>query len=369
MKKQKITLLALLVALFTTSVDATDYFVKTDGNDTNDGLSWETAKLTIASVADITSTVTISGDNVYVAGGTYTIAAVIKPKSGVNVYGGYNSTTGVRDLINNETSINGNGNRIIQVSSSSPAFTAATLWDGFTITGGNKTSEGGGVSVSHSTANFFTLSNCKITGNTGSKGGGINAAGCKISNCIIENNIGTISGGGLYAYDGSGTIIENCIIRNNKVTAAGDANAGGGGVIVGGTTVMNNCLIYNNESLTVAGGLDVQKQGKVYNSTVVNNKAPNSGGVRVGYNASAGGTITFQNNIIWNNSTASLVIAPTASFQNMITNAFDAGGPSGMLVLNASNTDVAGPNFISPTGIIGSIFSMLAKLLLSKQQI
>ncbi|MDO9255654.1 MAG: choice-of-anchor Q domain-containing protein [Bacteroidales bacterium] len=343
MKKLKFTLITLLIALFSASVNATGYFVKTDGNDANDGLSWATAKLTIAAG----NTAAVSGDTVFVAGGTYLLTAVIKPKPGVNVYGGYDATTGLRDLSNQETIMNGQGNRILQISSSSPV-NEATLWDGFTITGGNKTSEGGGVSLASA---FFTLSNCKITGNTGSYGGGVNAAGCKIINCIIENNT-AIKGGGVYAYDGSGTIIENCIIRNNITTSA-DALLGGGGIIVGGTTVMQNCLVYNNESLTVAGGCDVQKAGSVINCTFVNNKSPNSGGVRIGYNATVGGSITFQNNIVWNNSSASEFIAPSGSFQNIITSAFESGAPDGSINLSAANLDVTGPNFVSPSSAVG----------------
>ena len=71
---------------------ATNRYVATNGDDANDGLSWATAKLTITAAISASS----AGDNVMIAAGTYPEAISIK--DGVNVLGGYNAATGVRDI-------------------------------------------------------------------------------------------------------------------------------------------------------------------------------------------------------------------------------------------------------------------------------
>ena len=49
----------------------TDYYVKTDGNDSLDGLSWDNAWLTVNKAA----TTATSADTIYYADGTYDIGA------------------------------------------------------------------------------------------------------------------------------------------------------------------------------------------------------------------------------------------------------------------------------------------------------
>jgi len=94
----------------------------------------------------------ISGDQVWVVGGTYPLSATLTMKNGVNVYGGF---------YGNETSINArqkgtnpwdftyptilHGQNARQVLNQPAIFATETTWDGVTITGGEISSTGAGV--------------------------------------------------------------------------------------------------------------------------------------------------------------------------------------------------------------------------------
>lgn len=60
-------------------------YVALDGNNTNDGLTWNSA------VANLVTAYTkaTAGDQIWIAGGTYYITETINMKDDVNVYGGF----------------------------------------------------------------------------------------------------------------------------------------------------------------------------------------------------------------------------------------------------------------------------------------
>ncbi|MDI6827511.1 MAG: hypothetical protein QME62_03395 [Armatimonadota bacterium] len=74
-------------------------YVKPDGNDANDGLSWNTAKKTIGAGLDTA----LSGDEVWVAKGTYVERITLKV--GVGLYGGFEGTETSRDQRNWRTNV------------------------------------------------------------------------------------------------------------------------------------------------------------------------------------------------------------------------------------------------------------------------
>ncbi|MCE5324310.1 DUF4962 domain-containing protein [bacterium] len=82
--------------------------VKTDGNDNYDGSTWALAKATIQAAVTAAS----SGDQIWVAAGTYDNEEDIDLKSGIGLYGGFdeNDTSfSDRDWETNETIIDGSG--------------------------------------------------------------------------------------------------------------------------------------------------------------------------------------------------------------------------------------------------------------------
>lgn len=72
-RTRKCLLLFLFLTAFVGQANATDYFVRTSGNDDNDGISASTAFATINQAAMEAT----SGDTVYVGGGTYTDAVYV----------------------------------------------------------------------------------------------------------------------------------------------------------------------------------------------------------------------------------------------------------------------------------------------------
>ena len=82
------------------------YYVKKDGNDSNDGSKWTQAFLTTTKAMDEVT----SGDAVWVAKGEYKEGATITVREGVTLYGGFDGTEtklSQRDVDNNQVIIDG----------------------------------------------------------------------------------------------------------------------------------------------------------------------------------------------------------------------------------------------------------------------
>jgi hypothetical protein len=91
-----------------------------------------------------------------------------------------------------------------------------TLFDGFTITGGNANkfpSSGGGVKISYGNPR---ISNCTFSYNSAYSGGGVDIYSSSpiLTNCIVVTNFAEDTGGGIDNSDCSPTFI-NCIFDNN----------------------------------------------------------------------------------------------------------------------------------------------------------
>lgn len=131
-----------------------------------------------------------------------------------------------------------------------------------------------------------------ITNGSNSYGAGILAYNCSpaISNCIITENEGSW-GGGIYYYDnpGEASTINNCIIKENEATD-------GAGIYCGSWELeILNCLIYDNQATGNGGEIRCIGIDAIINCTIVNNEADKGGGI---YN-SVDSTIT--NCIFWAN--------------------------------------------------------------------
>ena len=104
-----------------------------------------------------------------------------------------------------------------------------------------KTGYGGGVSLrDESVKSFATISNCVISNNTATSGGGIYALGSvSITNSVVSNNTAFTGGGGGIYSEGTLTITSSDIFDN---TTSGN----GGGVYSFGTATITNCTISGN---------------------------------------------------------------------------------------------------------------------------
>ena len=293
--------------------NGTTYFVRTNGNDNNDGLSWATAFATIDHALKVAS----SGQSVWVAKGVY--KENLTMIDGVNVYGGFKSygnpgkREGERDISNLDSTYQTiiDGQFKGHVLNQDANFSNATLWEGITIQNGTNL-------IPTSTGSVSTISEKSI--NTGSSDWSKDNYGTKITKTITRTftsqyklyyngNLNYVLAYGGGAYIVKNATLKNCLIRYNhyfqsypssitvKVaptttyttttitkasadaeevrvtkdsvsnvpymtyvtpssgTAFGkDMEKGGSGIYLGSGAVLENCVVRNNE-------------GKIYNNT------------------------------------------------------------------------------------------------------
>jgi len=224
-----------------------------------------------------------SGDEIWVATGTYKPDqdegsnvtagdrnATFELINGVSLYGGFpigGGTWEERDPNQHKTILNGDLNdddeisyymisgirifEIINISENcynvvtSQATDNTTVLDGFTITGGNADSKGGGLYISNGNP---VISNCVFKENSSQTDGGgianVNNSSPLIVDCLFINNLSVNYqyGGGLFSEgtptDRSNPTVKSCIFLCNY--------AGGGGGVCASEITLINCIFKNN---------------------------------------------------------------------------------------------------------------------------
>jgi hypothetical protein len=275
-------ILLLMLGLCGRAHAATPYYVSdSGGSDTNNGLSWATAKATIQAAVDIAS----AGDTVWVGDGVYVTGSRLSPgqvlcKSRVVV-----------DKPLTVQSENGSSNTFIVGEGPIGAAAIRCAWitngavlSGFTLTNGFTTSigvgaedSGGGVWCRSSAA---IVSNCVLTENSASYGGGGAYNGALYSCTLISNSASSGIGGGA-----SSCTLNNCVLIGNSASLGGGASsctlnncvlignsASQGGGAYGGT--LNNCSLSGNFA-SFGGGA---KGCTLNNCTLSGNTAESTGG-------------------------------------------------------------------------------------------
>jgi parallel beta-helix repeat protein len=204
-----------------------------------------------------------TGDLIRVAQGTYT-GTIIVTKT-VTLEGGYSGPPGwSHDISTYKTVLNGGGSGpVIQVTSGySPTI------DGFTITGGNTSGHGGGISILYSSP---LIRHNIITNNIASGyGGGVyvigSSASPKLDSNLIISNASSNNGGGIFIDDYSSPILFNNVIARNY------AYSNGGGIYIDYLSkpiIINNTIVENNR-----GSYWANEAIFIYNSpspTILNN--------------------------------------------------------------------------------------------------
>ncbi|OGP73782.1 MAG: hypothetical protein A2V86_01400 [Deltaproteobacteria bacterium RBG_16_49_23] len=215
-------------------------YVKTGGNNDNDGLSWATAKRTVA--AGIL-TASLTGGEVWVAAGTYQEHVVLR--AFVYLYGGFAGTETSRlnrNIAANPTILDGVGIPTV-VMIERAGYLVSTV-DGFTIQNGGRYTGG------------------QIPGGNDGYGGLGGGVYCQVSTPYIENN--TIRhnslgnpfdnankpgyGGGIYTYLSAAFIRKNTITENEIINTF---SGSGGGIyfihsapVIEGNTITQNRAVY-----------------------------------------------------------------------------------------------------------------------------
>ncbi len=311
-----------------------DVYVKPDGSDSNDGLTWDTAFKTVHYAFSQVLGSDVTPVTIHLGPGTYSSTATgehfpLPMLSYVSLEG-----SGESDTILDAENLSGVilGSRDDHVEISDLTITGGIYrWGGgvhmmdvsavisrCTITG-NTAEFGGGVG-GHTMS--LTMLECTVTNNTADYGGGLEAESTEKINlidCVFSGNTADRIGGGLrLAYHNS--LISNCIITDNYARYNGGGVHSGGMVLEG---VFENCVFENNTTDGDGGGIFSRyEEGEIRGCTFTGNTAQRFGGAFYGeettvvLGGSAANTNTFDNNFAGSGTDLSL-----ATIQNPPLNA------------------------------------------------
>ncbi|WEK18236.1 MAG: Ig-like domain-containing protein [Candidatus Pedobacter colombiensis] len=256
----------------------------------NNGSTWENAYLDLQNALKVS----LPGDQIWVAKGTYSSGTLVTSyftlKEGVKIYGGFaatESTLAERDSLkirtDNETILTGN-NISRHVVYNYAALTAATVLDGFSISGGRSVPTGTSTGEAYIGAGIYNRVGAAIFNHLWIKnnysntyGGGMYNGGIGVlSNIIFENN-GTVNTSGSYRYGGGLYNVGAATIRQLKFI--NNTAAYGGGMYQASATVTINDLLFKDNKATQGGGF-YSYSGKVTlnDATFIGNTATQHGG-------------------------------------------------------------------------------------------
>ncbi|MDF7825274.1 choice-of-anchor Q domain-containing protein [Pontiellaceae bacterium B12227] len=290
-----------------------DIFVKTSGNDDNDGTSWASAKQTIQAGVDAQN---IYKGRVQIGAGTYTVTEPILVDKPILLRGRAASTPTIVD--------GGGSTRCFNLGYSECVLEGLVIRNGAASTQGSGDNQGGGIYCENNTPRitYSTFENCAayngagayrgtleyctltgnaatrggashesslidstIVGNTADYGGGLN--GSTATDCTLSNNTASAEGGAAYnsilthstissntAPSGGGLSscdIDRCEVAHNRASVSQ-----GGGMYKG---TARNSIIRDNFAVEYGGG---SSSATLRNCTVVENGADQGGGVNAG---------------------------------------------------------------------------------------
>jgi hypothetical protein len=290
--------------------EGTRFYVDKNATGAGDGSTWTDA---FTELRDALAAACAEVEEIWVAAGTYkptdgtSRTATFRLRPGLSLFGGFaGGETGIEqaDPEANPTILSGDIGVIGDPSDNSHNVVDASYTitgdaiDGFTVTGGQASSAGGGLYSefgnlavrdvrfvdNHSTTyggGMFaidgdpSISNVTIEGCSSNRGGGIGLirSNTRITNTVIKNSTASMEGGGVYSSSGDAIIVGSLFTDNS---------AHGGGAISNG----NGNLVLTN--LTCAG-----------------NTASWSGAVLIN---GASGSVDIKNTIMWGNNPSAPLI-------------------------------------------------------------
>lgn len=332
-------------------------YVKTDGNDSNDGQSWDKAYASVQkAINDLALSQPGVPGEVWVAAGTYSpktrltddsdSPASFRMYDGISVYGGFAGTESSKEdrekgampwIYTNQTIFEGttyNGENVWNesdykwtVNSGSvhvvwfaplpgeEEFTNITVLDGVTIQGGMSNSvesvnydntKGAGV---YMRGRNVYLNNSIVKDNVSlAEGGGIYLEGGRVQGCLVYNNSSETRGGAIYM-DNSGLVLRS-MLTNNAALEGGaiymdnyklqeDGQNHPEYQILSTSVVSNNTSKYN-------GAVYCNKGGIILQTTITNNYTPTATDNASSDASQTGGLYINEyakviNSVLWNN--------------------------------------------------------------------
>ena len=319
MSANRLALLSAVLLAATTPALAGTRYVDVTATGANNGSSWTDA---FSGAGGLTAALaaSVSGDEIWVADGTYTPSTSgvrgtsFTFKNGVTVYGGFaggETSVAQRNFVANVTILSGDlaGNDGANVFTDNSfhvlngaGSNSTAIYDGFTVRGGNANSaanddRGGGI-LCLAGANP-TLRNCIFTANRCTFGGGagyINSASPTFLSCTFDANLGSNFGGAFDMANGVGATFDRCVFKNNSAARAGAIE------IFGSSPVkVSNSLFFNNTSTGAGGGGAIyisSSAAQIRNCTVIGNTATANAGGGI---LASGGSPTIVNCIVMQN--------------------------------------------------------------------
>ena len=240
-----IILAVISMHLTVSSVAAATYYVKPDGSDANNGMSWSSAFQTIQHAIDAAAP---SYDSIWVKGGTYLVSSAIMVNKSVDIFGGFagfENDLAQRRLRRYPTVIDGqNSTRVFII----PAGDYNAILDGFAIINGNAVSAGdfinSGGGIVNASLSPVKVRNCDFKNNTANNGGAVSnhyASEATIINCIFQNNSAGTYGGGVFNFY---SLNVSIYFSNFIVNVAG--NGGGVANVQVEESTIGNSIFWNN---------------------------------------------------------------------------------------------------------------------------
>lgn len=409
----------LFVALLATvSAFSANLYVSTQGNDTNNGQSWNNAKKTLYGAFSVAN----AGDKIHVAAGTYDFYQPVVLNKSIEIIGGYlvyydnntasrNTIAGgkpwefIDETIFNAAGYNGSasnsGNkttRIIHVSSGNYSIDI----DGITFQNAqgihsSSNELGGAINV---VGTGVTIRNCafknngitKINNSSGGHGGAIHITGAAdVTSCYFFGNFandGSSGGGAMFIQPSNGNTanVTRCLFESNTSNVSGaairtskenkvtiDACTFVNNAAVDGATLKNGATVYlaGNLSGTLTPSTDellnclfynnkgatgiILSGGVMKNCTYVNN----IGAIRCAYE----NQVFVHNTVLWGNKNASEtssigfeITSQPGIIANCAADRYMAPASylENYIRLDTLNDDFGGPNFNLPTSFYGN---------------
>ena len=295
-------------------------YVKTIGVGVKNGSSWENA------TNDLHAALIAKGvQKIFVAKGTYPVGgSSYTMKNNLEIYGGFDPENNIRTLdddriLPSETEsgsvLDGQGTKqvIVNVFTAGTALDTSAVLDGFTVSGGYTSNNGGGmyneyaspllrhvVFQSNSTRAIRfgggmynsnsspVLRQCSFLSNSAGYGGGVyNASSAPtFANCLFENNSSNIAAGALYNTGSTTTVTNTRFISNTSSTYTAAIHAASGDL------TMINCLFSGNQSPLNSTGAIHLPGGT---NTLINVTMAGNGD----YGISGNALYNLKNSIIW----------------------------------------------------------------------
>ena len=331
---KKIAIQLVLIMLCVSLSAQTTYFVSNSGNDSNDGLSWATAKATInGAMALVTSP---NDDSVFVATGTYPACTI---KNGTHVYGGFAGTENhlyerqpltygiAADSSCTIIDAQHDNNYAVQINSyfhyNGSYHCRENTFDGFYVTGGNQ------YGIRDEANNTHTISNCTMTGNA-----------CGLYLGMSYSN----------SYYNATFQVSDCKIYGN--TLSGGVRMYSGSQSYGATYEFNNCEITGNTGSQCGGIWFDANYTTPYNTVVVKN-CDITKNTASGLDAKAGGILTQANDFLYHPTRNEWQIINSRIIDNMVYTTATTASTSGSRPYIAGGVSV----FTHPAHIIGCVIA------------